>query len=164
MIIILLLKGNNMILSVELAIEIYDVLVQYAGANITEKDSFVDSHSNHREYGECTEWRFCGNLGFGGKYRSYTNTVDCYNEDLNNKTKKIIVTTNDQLQLVTTKYLTNKCKYLNIDPYNKEGKGSNHSFNNHYCSIASFGYCRHIEELINNVPYPYNCPLIPSIK
>ena len=132
-----------MILSVELAIEIYDILVQYAGANIIEKDSFVDSHTNHRPYGECTEWRFCGNLGFGGKYRSNTNTVDCYTEDLNTERQKVIDTTNNTLQELAKKYIV--CDHIKFIPFNEN---YTHNFSNYECSMADFGYCSHINAMI----------------
>lgn len=58
---------------------IYDVLVECCGASETERDSFVHQQATE----DIREWRFCGNLGFGGKFwrnngRFY---VSCYRED-----------------------------------------------------------------------------------
>lgn len=58
---------------------VYDALVTIGGADESMRDNFIHHHTNE-EY-PCTEWRFCGHLGFGGKYRSRTNKVDCYSED-----------------------------------------------------------------------------------
>jgi hypothetical protein len=59
--------------------KIYDILVNFGGAQETEREEFVYHHTVS-EFG-CQEWRFRGSLGFGGKYRSGNNRVDCYKED-----------------------------------------------------------------------------------
>lgn len=59
--------------------KVYDVLVEKAGAPPVLKDDFLTAHID-RTF-PCREWRFAGSLGFGGKYRSETNTIDCYKED-----------------------------------------------------------------------------------
>ena len=59
------------------------------------RGSFVQNHEDERS--PCTEWRFCGHLGFGGKYRSETNKVDCYREDETPKRLAIIGELNDAL-------------------------------------------------------------------
>ena len=71
---------------------VYDVLVQIAGADETMRGSFIQNHLSG-----CEEWRFCGRLGFGGKYRSRTNTVDCYREDETKTRRVIIKATNAEL-------------------------------------------------------------------
>ena len=43
---------------------IYDILVEYGGANPEHRDHFVDSHSR---YGPTNQFRFQGHFGFGGK-------------------------------------------------------------------------------------------------
>ncbi len=63
----------------EKANKIYNLLVSIGGADESERDDFIYHHCTS-EY-ECTEWRFCGNLGFGGKYRSVWNGVSYYPED-----------------------------------------------------------------------------------
>lgn len=66
-------------MTIEKANKIYDLLVSIGGAYEGMRDDFVYAHLD-KEY-PCREWRFGGKLGFGGKYRSYYNTVDCYSED-----------------------------------------------------------------------------------
>ncbi len=66
-------------LTEERANAIYDILVSLAGARESERDDFVYHHCKDK-YG-CTEWRFQGKLGFGGKYRSTWNGVTYYPED-----------------------------------------------------------------------------------
>jgi hypothetical protein len=77
---------------------VYDVLVKYADAPECDKDSFIYHHAQS-EYG-CREWRFCGSLGFGGKYRSGRNTIDCYREDETPERLKIIEGVNRELSLL----------------------------------------------------------------
>ena len=67
---------------------VYDILVKIGGASESMRGSFIQNHLD-TEY-PCTEWRFCGHLGYGGKYRSKTNTVDCYSEDETPKRLAII--------------------------------------------------------------------------
>ena len=64
---------------------VYDVLIDLAGAPHAEKENFVYSHIKIDAIVE--EWRFGGYLGFGGKYWSEKNSVNCYQE---NETPKII--------------------------------------------------------------------------
>ena len=63
----------------EIADKIYDVLVNIGGAYEGERDSFIYHHCTYKD--GCDEWRFQGKLGYGGKYRSRYNKVDCYLED-----------------------------------------------------------------------------------
>lgn len=80
--------------------KVYDVLVMYAGASAEPqtRDAFVQAISEG-----CTEFRFQGKLGFGGKYRPKTNTVDCYPEDLNQLREYVIANTNSALRMLTRK-------------------------------------------------------------
>ena len=59
--------------------KVYNVLIQFGGCNERGRFNFVYAHA--RDPHPCDEYRFCGNLGFGGKYRRRTNKVDCYRED-----------------------------------------------------------------------------------
>jgi len=66
-------------LSEKVANKVYDILVQECSASETERSGFV----MHQTKEVVTEWRFCGSLGFGGKFwnncgRFY---VNCYLED-----------------------------------------------------------------------------------
>lgn len=79
----------------EKANKVYDVLVEIGNAAESERNSFVYHHTES-EYG-CDEWRFGGLLGFGGKYRSKNNRVDCYYEDRDKATSKIIDQINSEL-------------------------------------------------------------------
>jgi hypothetical protein len=74
---------------------IYSILVNIGGASESMRGSFVQNHEDERL--PCTEWRFCGHLGFGGKYRSKTNNVDCYKEDETPKRLAIIHELNEVL-------------------------------------------------------------------
>lgn len=74
---------------------VYDLLVRIGGANENERASFVYHHCQSKE--GCTEWRFQGKLGYGGKYRSERNTVDCYTEDYTPENEKIINELNEAL-------------------------------------------------------------------
>lgn len=74
---------------------VYDVLVTLGGANETMRDRFVYNHTDEKS--PCTEWRFCGHLGYGGKYRSERNRVDCYREDETPARAKIITEVNAAL-------------------------------------------------------------------
>jgi hypothetical protein len=62
----------------EIANKIYDVLVVVGGASKHMRDSFVYAHTSDEI---CDEWRFSGNLGFGGKYWKKRNLVNYYSED-----------------------------------------------------------------------------------
>lgn len=79
----------------EKANKVYDILVDVGKAAESMRKSFVFHHTES-EYG-CNEWRFQGLLGYGGKYRSERNTVDCYSENLDKATTKIIDQINSEL-------------------------------------------------------------------
>ena len=64
-------------MTTEKANKIYDVLVSEGGASEFMRDAFVYAY----KLDEITEWRFSGNLGFGGKYWSQDNSVNYYSED-----------------------------------------------------------------------------------
>lgn len=85
-------------LYIESANKVYDILVSVCGAYESDRELFVNNHCDEKEV--TMEWRFVGNLGFGGKYRSQTNRVDCYNEDLNGKREMIIKIANNLLSMI----------------------------------------------------------------
>lgn len=66
-------------MTVERANAVWDTLIREAGATTAEsrRQEFVHLHTIEN----CTEYRFIGALGFGGKYRSKKNKIDCYAED-----------------------------------------------------------------------------------
>lgn len=68
---------------------VYNILIEYGKANSRDKAQFIRDHMDT----EINEWRFCGNLGFGGKYWKKRNVVTCYPEDetpLRNSIKETI--------------------------------------------------------------------------
>jgi hypothetical protein len=79
---------------------VYDILVQECGASETylscsERGHFIQQQIER----EVTEWRFCGNLGFGGKFwriggRLY---VSCYRDDETPERLKMIEAANKRL-------------------------------------------------------------------
>ena len=84
-------------LTPEQANAVYDILVQECGAwdRDYERQNFVMNQTTE----EVPEWRFCGKLGFGGKFwnncgRRY---VTCYREDENPERLKMIEAANKRL-------------------------------------------------------------------
>lgn len=75
---------------------VFDLLVSIGGANESQRDDFVFHHA--RCSPPCTEYRFQGKLGFGGKYLSSLNKVCCYSEDLTKKRLEIIDRLNAELR------------------------------------------------------------------
>ncbi len=67
-------------LTVEQASAVFDVLVEAAGASEWQRDEFVFTQT----HGRCDEFRFIGNLGFGGKFWRSNNRwyVTAYPEDI----------------------------------------------------------------------------------
>ena len=89
------MAGNTM--PIDLANTIWDILVAQAGAMEQERSSFIQAQCKD-EY-RCTEFRFCGDLGFGGKLwvnngRIY---VSCYPEDMTKKRGDIVEKVNAEL-------------------------------------------------------------------
>lgn len=76
--------------------QVFDLLVRIGGAPESQRDDFIYRHVRDRY--PCHEYRFQGKLGFGGKYRSRTNKVDCYPEDENDLRKSIIFQLNNELR------------------------------------------------------------------
>ena len=74
----------------------YDILVQECGAKEDDRDSFI---AYCKENGETREWRFCGSLGFGGKFWRNNGKlyVNCYREDENPYRQMTILRANDRL-------------------------------------------------------------------
>jgi len=81
--------------------KVFDVLKEYAGAHESMRNDFV---WNHTSPNKCSEYRFQGKLGFGGKYRSERNTVDCYREDETPERLEIIRVTNKKLSEIKSNF------------------------------------------------------------
>lgn len=79
----------------EQANAIYDMLMEECGATEYWREDFVSS-----EVEGCREFRFQGDLGFGGKFRNNGNGVyvDCYREDVTPETKIMIKSANARLR------------------------------------------------------------------
>lgn len=98
----------------QMANKIYDILVGLGGASPNESDrsNFIYHHVKSKD--GCTEYRFGGKFGFGGKYRSLTNSVDCYSEDENPYRIELIDKINQELKTLATPS-TAKITYLGKD-------------------------------------------------
>lgn len=83
-------------ISQELAATIYRILVDECGANSKNEGHFVSTFSSASNVP--SEWRFSGNLGFGGKYRHPGMRVDCYPEDSTPDREAMISRANVRLQ------------------------------------------------------------------
>lgn len=88
----------------ELANQIYDILIEFAGPinYLTPRDSFVRWFVEDSRYSK--EFRFQGSLGFGGKFwrndgRLY---VNCYSEDETAGRMAIIERINYELSSLNT--------------------------------------------------------------
>jgi len=98
----------NRKLTIEQAEKIWDAIVEHAGANdhFYAKSEFV--HAVARSAEHCSEWRFVGSLGFGGKFRNNGNNdntphVDCYPEDETPERRAVIENTNAAIKLIVDK-------------------------------------------------------------
>ena len=66
----------------EKANKIYDLLIEIGGANPRDSDRADFIHTHCESDYDCSEYRFQGHLGFGGKYWSGSNRVSFYSEDV----------------------------------------------------------------------------------
>lgn len=82
-------------MTTELAEKVYDILVDVCGADKRDREVFVAQQSTDI----IGEWRFCGCLGFGGKFRRDDEEmyVNCYPEDLTPERKGFIDEANRRL-------------------------------------------------------------------
>jgi len=83
----------------EKANKIYDLLVSIGGANESDRSDFIFHHCTS-VYG-CSEYRFQGKLGFGGKYRSGWNGVTCYHETETEEIRIVKELLNEKLKAIT---------------------------------------------------------------
>jgi ATP-dependent DNA ligase len=81
---------------------IWAVLVEHAGAS--KGQQAADAFAWYQGDQVCTEYRFQGSLGFGGKFRRNSHSlredryVDCYSEDLTMERAEMIDRTNAALK------------------------------------------------------------------
>lgn len=75
--------GDTMIDTV-IANKIYDILVEYVGANDKKGSWSREDFVTRQIRNHCEEFRFQGCLGFGGKFERRNNkwTVTCYAENM----------------------------------------------------------------------------------
>lgn len=74
--------------------QVYSVLMVHCEAPLGMMQQFIAAHTGERP---CDEFRFQGRLGFGGKYRRKTNTVDYYPEDETHARRALMHDTNAAL-------------------------------------------------------------------
>lgn len=76
--------------------KIYDILETVCDASPRMREAFLYEFQKTKP---CREWRFSGNLGFGGKFRLNNNGmyVDYYSEDETTQRNTIEATANEQL-------------------------------------------------------------------
>ena len=84
--------------------KVYGVLVELGGADESMKPNFIHTHLNEA----CREWRFCGELGFGGKYRIGYNRVDYYSEDETPERKALAQRINEVLATLPDSVINGK--------------------------------------------------------
>lgn len=80
---------------------VFAVLVEHAGAHPSKASDFRIALTAERPP---REFRFSGNLGFGGKLRFPALTVDCYPEDENDANLIIVARTNEQLAALRNEF------------------------------------------------------------
>jgi len=80
---------------------VWDILVAQAGADLESREDFIRAHAKKAPQGNLTEWRFCGHLGLGGKFRCDRSArrylVTCYPEDETADRKRVMEETNLKL-------------------------------------------------------------------
>jgi hypothetical protein len=86
-------------MSNDTANRIYDVLVTTCGAREDAREYFTRWFTDSRN---SREFRFIGNLGFGGKFWNNNNSfyVNCYPEDETEDLKAIIYNANAELAVI----------------------------------------------------------------
>lgn len=89
---------SDLTLNENISNKIYDILVEECGANETKRENFVWSMCDSKY--PTHEYRFIGNLGFGGKVWNLGHKawyVSCYKEDNNEVKQKAIDRANEKL-------------------------------------------------------------------
>lgn len=84
-------------ISEELAEKIFSLLQEHFAVHEQQRSQFIHHHV-HTEH-ISTEYRFSGNIGFGGKFRNHTGWwVDCYTEEETCTTLTQILVVNRKLR------------------------------------------------------------------
>ena len=99
-----MLIENNRTLPEDLAEKIYIVLEKECGAPKGQRDDFVWHFSEDKD--PTREWRFCGELGFGGKFRwNERFFVNYYPEDKSKLRDEMVEKANAKLTELFIGYL-----------------------------------------------------------
>lgn len=87
-----------------IAAEIYAILMEECGAPEVYRESFIYAFGKDRQP---TEWRFCGKLGFGGKFWQNCDKwyVNAYSEDLTSERERMIEAANERLSVLAQSYV-----------------------------------------------------------
>lgn len=88
----------------EIAQAIYAILMEECGAPEVYRDNFI--HAFGKQNRQPTEWRFCGTLGFGGKFWQNAGKwyVNAYAEDLTPVREKAMEAANRRLNELARAY------------------------------------------------------------
>lgn len=92
---------------VELFRRVYDVLVDRAGAPVSQREDFVRRQTEKADLWRTDEWRFGGLLGMGGKFWAGPEHffVNCYPEDRTPSRVSVMVETNAELKPLFDQYV-----------------------------------------------------------
>lgn len=87
--------------------QVWDILRDNVDASKNPYDRMNFIHHMLADKYPCTEWRFCGSLGFGGKiYRNDRKLyVSCYPEDETRARRKLIKSVNKKLEKLQKKMI-----------------------------------------------------------
>jgi hypothetical protein len=80
-------------LSSDIADKVWTILVEECGVPEREREIFIFLIGMD----DITEYRFCGNLGFGGKFWPNKFEVNCYQEDENEERRTAMEKANGRL-------------------------------------------------------------------
>jgi len=92
-------------LTLETALAVYDVLIEECGASDKgrDRDAFIYTQTKKPI---CVEWRFCGKLGFGGKFWNNSKFyISCYSENETAERLAMINAANARLTELYQKHL-----------------------------------------------------------
>ncbi len=83
-------------LAKDFANNVYDILVDLGGAREEDRSSFIYSFCEDQYV--CSQWRFQGHFGFGGKYLHPNNSISYYRETKTEELEKLAEEVNDKLK------------------------------------------------------------------
>jgi len=104
-------------LSKEIANKVFDLLIEEAGAYEGNRNEFLFAQTRkpdeYYKFGGCTEFRFGGKLGFGGKFWNTNNRfcVSAYSEETGSIQAEIIEKVNNLLKPIYEEHIKNKTQF-----------------------------------------------------